>query len=842
MMYLKHIGAEIKNNRSFTLLFIFNLSLGLCGFIAMDTFKQSIASTLSEKSKVMLGADFGISARRPLSDQELALVQKLGAPQKSSSSAEVFSMVATAHQRPSSRSVLAQVKSIEQNFPFYGEIATENKSQKLAPGTVWVYPEILAQLELKVGDSLKIGDSTLKIVDVITNDPSSSFSTSMAARVYITGDDLSQTGLVKTGSLARYSVLYQKSDLNPEQLKKLRDQIFTQMDEPDVNVFTHETSSEQISRLLSYLNDFLGLTSLVALFLSAMGSAFLAHSFLQRKTKEMAILISLGLTHRKTFTLFALHILLLGLLSAGLSLIIATGLFPFISALTQGLLPFEVQFHFQFSQLFIFLIGGVLGSFLILLPLLLKMRKLRPSLLLHQSRENRSRWDAVSLLGFLPVFIAFFLLSLFQTQSYRIGFVFFGAFMGSGLIFFGLSYGFLSLLDRCRPSRPTFLAWGLRDLTRYRLVSITGFLTLGLGVMLMNVIPQVQASLQEDLHTPEESKLPSLFLFDIQEEQVNPLKDLLEKNKVPLNDLSPLIRARLMTVNGQSFEKGEGADSGKKTLEERQEAAMRNRGFNLSYREGLSASETLIAGSPFSKNLSDEAEISVEKRFAERLNLKIGDHLVFDVQSVPVKAKVINLRAVKWTSFQPNFFIIFQPGFLEGAPKTYLATLPRMALDKKNSLQNQIVQDLPNVSLVDVTRTMERISQIISQMSWALQFMSLLNILVGLVVLYSLASHQAHQRQTDIGLLKALGSPFAWIQGSFLWPFLIIALAAGLSGVLGSFIVSYLFSKLLFENIWVFNATAPLTILSLTLISSGLVTYFALRKHLSVSPQKLLAE
>lgn len=838
MMYGKHIWSEIKNNRSFTWLFIFNLSLGLCGFIAMDTFKQSIAYTLAEKSKVMLGADFGISARRPLNEKELQVVEKLGAPQRSTSTVEVFSMVATENRR----SLLAQVKSVEDAYPFYGVIATENKTPKLEPGSAWVYPEILAQLGIHVGDTLKIGELRLQVSDTVVNDASASFNTSMAPRIYIHAEDLPRTGLVKTGSLARYSMLYQRSDLNSYQLKELRDKIFAQMTEPDLHVFTHETSSEQISRLLSYLNDFLGLTSLVALFLSAIGSAFLAHSFLQRKTKEMAILISLGLSHRKTFLLFALHIGTLGLASAALSLLIAAGLFPFINGLTRGLLPFDVYFQFNFPRLLLFLLAGVLGSFLILFPLILKMRHLRPSLLFQQQRENRARWDLISLLGVLPVFLAFFLLSLFQTQSYRIGLIFFAAFMGSGLILFSLSYGFLYVLERCRPSRPTPLAWGLRDLTRYRLVSITGFLTLGLGVMLMNVIPQVQVSLQEELKTPEKSKLPSLFLFDIQEEQVEPLKAILEKNQVPLNDLSPLIRARLITLNGQSFEKGEGADGGKKAYEQQQEAAFRNRGFNLSYREGLSESETLIAGVPFSKTIGDEAEISVEKRFAERLKLNLGDHLVFDVQSVPVKAKIINLRAVKWTSFQPNFFIIFQPGFLEGAPKTYLATLPRLSADKKTELQSQIVQGLPNVSLVDVTRTMERISQIIEQMSWALQFMSLLNIIVGLVVLYSLANHQAHQRQMDIGLLKALGSPFPWIQNSFLWPFMVMALAAGLSGLLGSFLVSYLFSQLLFENIWVFNAKAPLTILTLTLLSAGLVTYLALRKHLQVSPQKLLSE
>lgn len=838
MIFFKWIFSEIKNSKSFTFIFLFNMSLGLCGFIALDGFKNSVSTTIRDKSKVILGADLSLNARRPITDAERALVLKLAPQSQTSQNIEIFSMIAT----KDGRSLLSQIKAIETGFPFYGTIELEQGQQDLKSSQVWVYPEVLAQMDLKLGDPLFIGDKSFKISGVITNDPAAGFSTSMAPRVYISYADVKDTGLLKVGSLARYAQVYKMPELSAQKLQALRDEVFQSAKDADLQVYTHQTSSEQLGRLLGYLNDFLGLTSLVALFLSSIGTGFLAYSFLRKKTKEMAILISLGLPHSQTFLFVLLHIMLLGLISAIISLLLAVGLLPLLNSLTRGLIPFDIDFYVDLRTVAFALLIGIGGGVLIVLPFLLQMRGLRPSLLFSQQRESHSRWDIWSLLGFVPVFSAFFILSIFQTQSLRIGLIFYGAFMGSGLVFFALSYTFLWVLSKFKISRPLTVSWALRDLTRHRLVSVTAFLTLGLGIMMMNVIPQIQASLQEELKAPEHSKLPSLFLFDIQQEQVDPLKKILEKNQVTLNDLSPLVRARLLTVNGESFDKGQGSGNSKKSYKESQEAEFRNRGFNLSYREGLSSSETLVSGELFSKNTSDLAQISVETGFADRLHLKIGDILVFDIQSIPVSGKIVNLRKVKWTSFQPNFFIIFQPGFLNDAPKTFLATLPRLPLNKKMDLQNQIVRELTNVSLIDVTRTMERISQIIRQMSWALQFMSLLNVLVGLVVLYSLANHQARERQTDIGLLKALGASFSNIQNSFLLQFLFIALASGFIGVLGSFAVSFLFSKLLFENVWIFDGQSPVIILGVTLLSSAFVTLLAIRQSLSTSPQKLLSE
>jgi putative ABC transport system permease protein len=330
----------------------------------------------------------------------------------------------------------------------------------------------------------------------------------------------------------------------------------------------------------------------------------------------------------------------------------------------------------------------------------------------------------------------------------------------------------------------------------------------------------------------------------LQEDQLVDLKSILNKEKVEVSQLSPMIRARLLAVNGEAFDKGTGRTR-KLTREEEREMRFRNRGFNLSYRSNLIDSESMVAGTRFSGTYEEGQttlpEISLEKRFAERLKLKIGDTMTFDIQDVEITGKVVNLRSVKWTSFQPNFFIQFQPGVLDMAPKTFLATLPAMNLNLRNKLQTKLVEKIPNASIIDVSRLIKKILSIVTQMSWALRLMATLCLIAGFVVIYSISNHQAKQRSWDIGLLKSLGATFSTIRGQFLWQFGLISLFAGFFGASISLAVSFVFSTLLFEEIWAFDLLTPLASVILCVVITVFVTHLSTRKALEVKVSTLLS-
>ncbi|MCK5919488.1 MAG: hypothetical protein KAG66_01010, partial [Methylococcales bacterium] len=332
--------------------------------------------------------------------------------------------------------------------------------------------------------------------------------------------------------------------------------------------------------------------------------------------------------------------------------------------------------------------------------------------------------------------------------------------------------------------------------------------------------------------------LPSLFLFDIQSHQIEELEKITDKYG-GLQSITPMVRAQLSTVNGESFEKG--SASGNLTREQENEMRFRNRGFNLTYRSELSESEELVAGREFSEDLSEIAQVSVEQGFAERLGFEIGDLLVFDVHGVPIEAEVVNLRRVRWTSFQPNFFVVFQPGVLEAAPKNFLATLGPLDTEKKVQVQKDVTASLSNISMINVSRVVETLGRIIDQMAFALRALSMLCLIAGLFVIFAITTHQATARKWDVGLLKALGAPWALIRKSFLYQNMVLAFMAGGLGCVVSLALSYVLSLLLFEGVWAVNLKVPLGAWAILMIVIYVITQIAVRGSLRTKASDLLS-
>ena len=233
--------------------------------------------------------------------------------------------------------------------------------------------------------------------------------------------------------------------------------------------------------------------------------------------------------------------------------------------------------------------------------------------------------------------------------------------------------------------------------------------------------------------------------------------------------------------------------------------------------------------------------ISIENRFAKRLNFQINDVLDFDIQGESVKGIVKNIRRVKWHTFQPNFFVLFQSGVLEKFSKTYVATLPGFSSKKMVEIQNSIVSQLPNISIVNIKRVANKIFALSEQITKALQIMSVLCLLLGFVVLYSVALHQVQSRKKDMALFKVLGLSVFNLHKLFLYQFAFITLAAGGLGLLSSLGVSYIISVLFFHSSWSFSLSLPLAILLGAMLLACLLTYISTKKAI-LTPVRSLFE
>lgn len=840
--YIRLAFKEIWNNRKFALFFTFNLALGLSGFVTLDAFKNGLQQTLAQRSKGILAADIGVGARRPITDDERQTVENIlhGYRQKTETF-ETYSMVSY-----NGNSRLVEIKAVGEGYPFYGELELASggvKSREIGielkkEPIIWVYPELLMQLRAQVGDSLKIGAVQFRVADEVVRDSSGvGGGFSFAQPVYMSLEYFEQTQLFRTGSTGYFSILY---ELHPQQnAEALAKELNKALTDPAVRVFTYRDASEQVGRMLSTLTDYLGLAAIVALFLTGLGTAFLYRSYLAKRYKDVAILKALGFTNTQIELIFLSQIFVLGLAATIPLLIIAYSLFPLMSELAVKLLQVDVSLTIQAETIFVALFASTACALLICYPLLDALRGIKAKNLFQGSEFQKAQFNLWSFLRYTPAAMAFYSLSVWVAKSWVVSGYFSGAFLGSFVVLFTVGAGLLKLLDNPSPKLPLSWRFTIRNLTRQKFSTISLFLAVALGVLLMNLIPQVQTALQNEIQSPKGFKVPNLFLFDIQEDQLAEIEELVKNEGYQLTNVSPMIRARMSKVNGESFTKAEREE--RFTREDQNENRFRNRGFNLTYRDQLSDSESLVAGRPFDFS-SEEPQISLEERFAERLGLKIGDELTFDISGIEISGRVVNLRKVRWTSFQPNFFIQFNSGILESAPKTFLASLVELTQEQKVQIQNKIVDKAPNVSMIDVSKLIERLAEMIAQMSIALRSMAFLSVIVGFVILFSVANHQAHERRREINLLKVVGSELSQVRNFFLLEFSLITAAAALLGVLLSFAVSAAISIYVFKSSADFDFVTATTTLLIVIALSLVVTYTAIRRVLQSKPRELLQQ
>lgn len=852
--WLKLAFRELLNNRRFSLFFLFNLALGLAGFIALDSFKESLDNHLGQNSKAILGADIALTSYLPFEGKTLdALEAKFPQNTLSTRKTTLFTMVASEDQ-----SRLVQITGIEKEFPFYGKmvlkkngvVESENVEQSLSmSGEAWVYPELLFMLGLKLGGSVKIGEKKFRIVDTVLDDPSSSFSSfGLAPRVYLANSRIQDTALLSKKSRVSYQRLYRLPDGTDllGLVAKLQNQI-NSFDGSDskIKILTHKRAGNNLGRLLGYLNDYLGLVAMIAVFLAGIGAAYLFRNYLVHRFREISILMSLGATRQQTYRMVLWQLGLLGTGAALIAIFISLAILPLLPLLLKQFLPngFETQLSLD-SLMFALVLGGV-GSLVFCLPVLSRIRTVQPLQLFHKNVGQQdvtvTLWRQA--LSYLPLLILSWSLSVWQSQSLIVGSAFVGMLLASILFLGSIAWLVLFMAGKLSQTRgSTMKRLAFRNLQRNRAGAISCFLALALGTLLINLIPQIYQGLQEEVSRPDDFQIPSLFLFDIQPEQMEPLLKTLSVEKVNLNYLSPMVRARLEKVNGKSFDFN--SEEVSMTREEERQQNFMRRNLNLSYRTQLSDSEQIVEGRPLATNFDLDsgkpAEVSLGVRYAERMGFKLGDLLSFNVQEVLVEAVVINMRRVQWNSFQPNFFILFQPGVLEDAPGTFVGSIGGLDASSRMIVQNRIVSDYPNVSVIDVTRMVGRVLKISDQMVLALRLMAYLSILAGLVVVFSIARHEVEGRLWELNLLKVLGARFPDIQKMIQIEFAVLGIFAGLFGVAVSLIMSYGISWWFFENLWKWTWETSLgSIIGVTALSVG-VAWLATQRILRSSPLTLL--
>ncbi|MFT6632009.1 MAG: putative ABC transport system permease protein [Bacteriovoracaceae bacterium] len=817
MIALKLAKREIKNNLRYWLFFALNLTIGLIGFTFIFLFRENVNNALSGRAKTLLSSDIAITGRRLLNDTERPLVQKYLNDKivKQTDLTELYSM-ARSGKKGEERSRLTLIKAISGEFPLIGEIKLESGaifsldfiSKLEAHPRVVISPEISHQFKIKIGDYLSLGAQNFEVFGVIKSDSTSAMrGVSLAPKVYIGKSFLKSTELISFGTISWYTQFYNlkmSTDIDTAQ-KELQQFI----SDPAIKIKTPSNSSEQLSRVINYLTDYLGLIGVVALLISSVGGSYLFQSYIFDRLKQIGILKSLGVSRRNIILSFVYIILFFGVLSAGLALGFSKVLLPFALVYLNEWMTGSFASMISLEVVIAIISIGILVNLLICPPILIQIFKNKTIDLL--SGELKAKTSIRDGIMYIPSIVFLWGISVWQANSILVGSVF----TLSLLFIFGIVLLVLPILLRTvsnfligrKLSFPYSLNMGfaLRILARNKLSTVLTILCLAVGISLVSVIAQIDKSLKSEL-TESKTPKPSLFLFDIQEEQYKDLKAFAAKENYPLLDPTPMVRARLIKKNGIKI-KRQSKEEGFSTREEDTARRFNNRGVNLSYSAGLNSSEEMIKGEPFSGPYSGEglAEVSLEKRYAQRLKVDVGDTLTYEILGVEVQAKIVNLRKIKWTSFLPNFFITFQPGVIEDAPKTYLTAVEKVSFEKQLEIQDKIVDKFSNISILNVTTVISKILKMFKAMAWAIGVMSFCCICVGLFVLYSILQSQIHKKQKDLALQKLMGMNERQIFRTLFNEYFSMVFSSLLIGNSIGLIISIVVSHLFLDGIFILN-------------------------------------
>ena len=816
LMLLREIRASWRR----LLLLVLCVAAGVGGMVAVKAFSQNLSQAVRGEARTLMAGDLVMRSRRPPSpaeEQALASLRSRGA--EVVRSFQFVTMARSGERRGSGATLpgvqLVSARAVGSGYPFYGQVETASGKpfrSLLDDGTVLVHESLLLKMGLRVGDSLRIGRREFRIADVLTREPDSPVQVfNLGPRVLMTETAGQATGLITAVSRIRYTALVRlPPGMDPAEVaeglrKKLPDS-FASFD-------TFDRAQPQVTRFLSRLTAFLNLVGLAVLLLGGIGVAGAVRVFVAQKLDTLAILKCLGATPGRLLGIYLMLALLLGI--GGSLLGVALGYTAHLALpwLLADLLPVDLKPAWPWRAAGEGMLLGSLTTLWFALPPLLSMRKVRPARVFRRHVEAPPA-GARRFLGPLvsggALLAGAALLVVWQAGFTREGGIFLLALSGSVAALHLAAVGLLGLL-RWLPKPRTFeLKQGLSSLYRPGNQSGTVVMSLGLGVLVLLAVFLIQRDLVRQITTNAPHSQPNLFFIDIQPRQKEEMLALMGGYGFADPVMIPIVRGRVAGISGRPIRPGDIRDGHR-----RRHATSE---FAMTYRAAPVEGERVIAGtfagtvggdgnrpSPEKGSESEKAReprVSVADWFAQDAGVRVGETLTFDIQGIPITARVTSIRKIDWANRRANFSFVFLPGALEDAPHVF-ATAVRVDDGKERAaLQRDVVTRLPNVTALDVEMVYVIVQNFMDRIATVVRFMAAFCIAVGLVILLGAIATTKFQRIREAVLLKILGATRGKVARVLALEYLLLGALAGAVGAGAAGGLSWGLVTQVFGGVW----------------------------------------
>jgi putative ABC transport system permease protein len=817
---------ESRTARRRLLLYMSSISLGVAALVAIDSFSANIVQSVKDQSRSLMGGDVSFNSSKPFPPAVDSLFDSLSHHGFSFARLTTFPSMAVVPRNSGTR--FAQVRGVTDNYPFYGGVTTEPAGRwsllTQGPNAI-VDPSILTSLNARIGDTLRLGFGTFTIVATIKDVPGAAgIAEMLGPRIFIPAKYVAETQLLVFGSTADRTVLAKiPPGVDPDKFVK---PFKKRLDDQQVRTRTVTQTEMSTQDAIENLTDFIAIVGLVALLLGGIGVASGVRAFVARKIDTVAVLRCLGASSGQVMTIYVVQAAAMGLLGAAAGAALGVAIQFLLPQALTGFLPIDVKVTLVPTAVLTGLaVGGWIALIFALRPLL-ALRNVSPLQTLRRDTDAdvlRMRWtDAPRIAVNAALVLSVLGIALSRAQTTRQAFAISAA-TGAAILALAVSAGFLSWAARkgLRTGWPYVFRQGVANLYRPGNQTRAVTLALGFGAFLVSTLYLVQSNLLHRFTTAATEARGNVVFFDVQQDQVTGLDSIVRRGN-DVVQLAPVVTMRIAAINGKRVTDMKPTVRGQPG---RAAWALR-REFRSTYRDKPAASETIVAGKWFSdsavKYARDTGEISLEEGIAKELDVKLGDVISWNVQGVEIPSRITSLRKVVWTRFEPNFFVVFAPPVLKGAPNQYVMLAQVKDPAAVSLLQREVVNRFPNVSSIDLTAIKRTVDKIVGKVSLAIRFMALFSLAVAIPVLFSAVSATRRERIREGVLLKTLGATRGQIARILLAEYSLLGLMGGLTGMLlslagGWAVVRYIF-KTPFAPAFVPVAGIAAAIVGLTLL------------------------
>lgn len=802
------------------------LVLAVMAVTAVGLLTDRAERALALEANRLLGGDAVLRGDQPIAPQWFEAAKQRGLRQAQTRSFN--SMVRVGEDLR-----LGEVRAISEGFPLRGEfVLREGDADRVARavpamGSAWMSRSGADALGARIGDTVRLGSADFRLVALVVQEPDAALDYfSNGPKVFINLTDLAATGLEQPGSRIAYRLVVAGDAaavdgfVTDAKSKLARGQ----------RLETAADARPEIRSALDRAGRFLGLAALVAVVLAAIAVAMAARRHSARHLAGSAVMRCLGASQRTLAGIHVGELLMLGLIGSAIGLVFAYGLQAAVGAWLSRLLGVAIP-----SAGWQPMAAGLGVGMTVLLafgaPPVLALRRVPALRVLRRDVDfaEPSAW-AVALLALSGLGV----LLWWKAGSPALASAVLGGIVGTLAVLGALAFSLILLLRRLRTRLRGPWRYGLANLSRRMASSVAQISSLGLGLMVLLLLTFVRTDLLSRWQQSLPQDAPNRFLVNVQSDQLEDVKRHLVQAGIDSPRLYPMIRGRLVEVNGKPVS---GEDYAGKDERTRRRA---DREFNLSVADRLRKDNEVVDGKFWPASGPQQPEISVEEDFAASLGWRVGDRIAFDIAGQRFEARISNLRKVEWESFQPNFFVIASPGSMDGYPASYIGGIHVPKTDSQFS--NRLVSAFPNLTIVDIDAVLDQVRRTVQQVTMVVEAVFYFSLIAGVLVLLATVSASQDERLLETAVMRVLGGSRRQLLLAQATEFAAIGLLAGATAAIAATVLAGVVAQEVFELPWSADWRSALLSAGIGMLSAVVAGMLATRRVLSAPPSVTLRE